>query len=36
MDFTKAFDLVPHGRLLTKIATTRVDLWVVVWAKNFF
>ena len=34
-DFSKAFDLVPHDRLLTEIATTGVDLRVVVWVKEF-
>ena len=34
-DFSKAFDLVPHHRLLTKIAATGVDLRVVVWVKEF-
>ena len=33
--FSKAFDLVPHHRLLKKIATTRVDLRVVVLVKEF-
>jgi len=33
--FSKAFDLVPHDRLLTKIAATGVDLRVVVWVKEF-
>jgi hypothetical protein len=28
--FSKAFDLVPHNRLLTEIAATGVDLRVVV------
>jgi len=35
-DFLKAFDLVPHDRLLTKITETRVDLRAVVWVKEFF
>jgi hypothetical protein len=35
IDFSKAFDLVPHDRLLTKIATTGVDFRVVVWVKEF-
>jgi hypothetical protein len=34
-DFSKAFDLVPHGRLLTKIAASGVELRVVVWIKEF-
>ena len=35
IDFSKAFDLVPHDRLLTKIEATGVDLRVVVWIKQF-
>jgi len=35
IDFTKAFDVVPHDRLLTKIAETGGDLRVVVWIKEF-
>jgi len=35
IDFSKAFDFVPHDRLLTKIAATGVDLRVVVWVKEF-
>jgi len=35
IDFSKTFDLVPHGRLLTKIAATGVDLRVVVGSRNF-
>ena len=31
VDFSKAFDLVPHGRLLVKIAECGVDTRVVVW-----
>ena len=27
--------LVPHDRLLMKIAATRVDLRVAVWVRNF-
>jgi hypothetical protein len=33
-DFSKAFDLVPRDRLLTKIAATGVDFRVVVWIKG--
>ena len=35
MVFSNAFDLVPHDRLLTKIATTGVDWRVVVLVKEF-
>ena len=35
IDFSKAFDLVPHDRLLMKIAATGLDLRVVVWGKEF-
>jgi len=35
IDFSKAFDLVPHDRQLTKIAATGMDLRVVVWVKEF-
>ena len=35
IDFSKAFDLDPHDRPLTKIAATGVDLRVVVWVKEF-
>jgi hypothetical protein len=34
IDFSKAFHLVPHDRLLTKIAATGLDLRVVVWVKE--
>jgi hypothetical protein len=33
--FLKAFDLVPHDRLLTKIAASGVDLRAVVWIREF-
>ena len=36
IDFSKAFNLVPHDRLLTKIAATGLDVRVVVWVKEFF
>ena len=32
---SKAFDLVPHDRLLKKIATSGVDSRVVVWIREF-
>src|SRR5215831_5727945 len=35
VDFSKAFDLVPHGRLLTKIANSGVENRVVEWIKQF-
>jgi hypothetical protein len=35
VDFSKAFDLVPHGRLLTKIGKLGVDSRVVVWIREF-
>jgi len=35
IDFSEAFDLVPHDRLLTKIASTGVELRKVVWVKEF-
>jgi len=34
VDFSKACDLVPHGRLLTKIANAGVDSRVVVWIRE--
>jgi hypothetical protein len=35
IDFSKAFDLVPHGRLLMKIANSGVDSSVVVQKREF-
>ena len=35
IDFSKAFDLIPHYRFLKKISATGVDLRVVVWVKEF-
>jgi hypothetical protein len=35
IDFSKAFYLVSHDRLPTKIVATAVDLRVVVWVKEF-
>jgi hypothetical protein len=35
IDFSKAFDLVPHDRLLQKISETGVDVRVVKWIKEF-
>jgi len=36
LDFSKAFDLVRHGRMLNKIANWGVDSRVVVWIREFF
>jgi hypothetical protein len=35
IDFSKAFDSVPHGRLLMKIANSGVDSRIVVWIREF-
>jgi hypothetical protein len=35
IDFSKAFDLVPHDRLLMKIANSGVDSRVVAWVREF-
>ena len=35
IDFSKADNLFPRDRLLTKIAANRVDLRVFVWVKGF-
>jgi hypothetical protein len=35
IDFSKAFDLVPHDRLLIKLSETGVEWRVVNWIKNF-
>ena len=35
IDFSKAFDLVPHDRVLTKVAALGVDSRVVVWVREF-
>jgi hypothetical protein len=35
IDFSEAFDLVGHDRLLTKIAAIGLDLRVVIWVKEF-
>jgi len=35
IDFSKAFDLVRHDRLLKKIAVSGVDSRVVVWIREF-
>jgi hypothetical protein len=34
IDFSKAFDLVPHDRLLMKLAALGVDLRIVVWVRE--
>jgi len=35
IDSSKAFDLVPHDRLLTKLEALGVDSRVVVWVREF-
>ena len=35
IDFTKAFNLVPHDRLLTKLEASGMDSRVVIWAREF-
>jgi len=35
IDLSKSFDLVPHDRLLAKLATSGVDSRVVVWVREF-
>jgi len=35
VDFSKAFDSVPHDRLLMKIAISGVDSRVVAWVREF-
>ena len=35
IEFSEAFDLVPHDRLLMKLATSSVKSRVVVWAREF-
>ena len=35
IDFAKAFDLVPHDQLLTKLAASGMDLRVVIWVREF-
>ena len=35
VDFSKIFEIVPHGRLLTEISNSGVDSKVVVWLREF-
>jgi hypothetical protein len=35
IDFSRAFDLVPHDRLLMKIVIYGVDTKVVAWVREF-
>jgi hypothetical protein len=35
IDFSKAFNLVPHDQLLTKLVASGVDLRVVLWVRYF-
>ena len=34
-DFEKAFDKVPHKRLLSKLRSYRIDNSIVEWIKSF-
>ena len=34
IDFSKAFDFVPHDRLLTKIAASGMELRVGIWIRE--
>jgi len=36
IDFSKAFDLVPHDQLLMKLAASGVDSRADVWVREFF
>ena len=35
LDYRKAFDTVPHARLLHKLATFGIDSHLLAWIKNF-
>jgi len=35
IDFSKAFSLVPHDQLLTKLVASGVDSRVVMWVREF-
>ena len=35
IDFSKAFELIPHDQLLTKLEASDVDSRVVVWVREF-
>jgi len=34
LDFSEAFDMVPHNILLSKLKTDGVDGWTLQWMKN--
>jgi hypothetical protein len=35
IDFSKAFDLVPHDRMFTKLEASGVDSMIVFWVREF-
>ena len=35
LDFSKAFDKVPHGPLIAKLINTGIDTTIVRWIENF-
>ena len=35
LDFSKAFDKVPHGPLIAKLINTGIDTTIIKWIENF-